>query len=197
MVPLSNRLATLWDPTRPAQRQLVVLGAGLGILAWAYWPNLQDLCAIWLTQPNYSHGILVVPFALVIFWQRLADAEVPWTGSKAPWWSWAILVAVLVARASSYEQNSQWSETATLIPAVACLVFTLGGWPLLERAWPAVIFLVFMLPLAAGNRCDGLPATSGDRHAGKCLHDAADGTASDGRRECHPPPRRPARCQDA
>ena len=148
LVPLSNRLCNLVgsDSGRLSVNSSV-LGAGLGILAWAYWPNLQDLCTIWLTQPNYSHGILVVPFALVIFWQRLADAKVPWTGSKAPWWSWAILVAVLAARASSYERNSQWSETATLIPAVACLLFTLGGWPLLERAWPAVIFLVFMLPL--------------------------------------------------
>ena len=38
-------------------------------------------------------------------------------------------------------------RSATLIPSAACLLLTLGGWPLLERGWPAVSFLVFMLPL--------------------------------------------------
>ena len=50
-------------------------------------------------------------------------------------------------RAIAYERNSQWVETATLLPAIACLAWTFGGWPLFSRAWPAIVFLVFMLPL--------------------------------------------------
>ena len=142
-----NQPSTLWDRLRTVQPRLTALAAGLGILTWAYWPNVQNLYAIWEKEPNYSHGMLVVPIALVIGWQRLVEARVPWTVSKGPWWSWTILVAILAARAFAYERNSQWLETATLIPAVACLLLTLGGWPLLERGWPAVIFLVFMLPL--------------------------------------------------
>ena len=38
-------------------------------------------------------------------------------------------------------------ETATLVPAIACLTWTLGSWPLLRRTWPAIIFLVFLFPL--------------------------------------------------
>jgi exosortase len=52
----------------------------------------------------------------------------------------------------------QWLETATIVPAVAAVMFTLGGWPLLERGWPAVIFLLFMLPLPrAANTLISLP----------------------------------------
>jgi exosortase len=38
-------------------------------------------------------------------------------------------------------------ETATILPAIACATWTFGGWPLLHRTWPAILFLVFMFPL--------------------------------------------------
>lgn len=123
------------------------------ILAWAYWPNLQALYTIWNLEPNYSHGKLVIPIALVIFFQRLADTKAGRALERGPWWSWVALGAVLAARAFAYERGFQWLETATVVPAVAGVMFTLGGWPLLQRGWPAVIFLVFMLnlPTAINN----------------------------------------------
>ncbi len=119
----------------------------MGILGWAYWPNLQALFTVWSNDANYSHGFLVIPFALAIFWQRLADARTDWQASRGPWWSWMLLLAILAARIFAHERNSQWLETATLVPAVACLILAMGGWPLFQRAWPSVVFLVFMLPL--------------------------------------------------
>ena len=58
-----------------------------------------------------------------------------------------MLAAIVAARAFAYERGIQWLETATVVPAVASLMFTLGGWPLLQRGWPAVVFLLFMLNL--------------------------------------------------
>jgi exosortase len=83
-----------------------------------------------------------------------------------PWWGWVLLAAVLVVRVIAYEGSFRWVETATLVPAIACLTWTFGGWPLLRRAWPAIVFLVFMLPLPeAVNTRIALPlqriATSG------------------------------------
>ncbi len=57
------------------------------------------------------------------------------------------LAAIMVVRTFAYVLNSHWLETATLVPAVACLMLAIGGWPLLQRGWPAAAFLVFMLPL--------------------------------------------------
>jgi exosortase len=34
-----------------------------------------------------------------------------------------------------------------MVPAIACIIWTFGGWPLLQRVWPAIMFLVFLLPL--------------------------------------------------
>jgi exosortase len=135
------------DPGSRAWRW--ALGAVVLVLSLAYAPNFLDLTTIWQADPNYSHGYLVIPIALYILWRRLSKE--PWEPSRdaiaAPWWSWVILAAILVVRAVAYEGSFQWVETATILPAIACLTWTFGGWPLLLRSWPAIIFLVFMLPL--------------------------------------------------
>jgi exosortase len=115
------------------------------VLGWAYAPNLRSLVATWNREPNYSHGFLVVPVALVIFWRRWVEKEPP--AIVPSWWGWAGLVGMLVVRAVCYERGADWTETATLLPVIACLTLAAGGWPLLRRVWPAIAFLVFMLPL--------------------------------------------------
>lgn len=115
------------------------------VLGLAYAPNLAELSDRWSNDPNYSHGFLVVPVALLILWQRLRG---PGPVALRPWvWGWLALAAVLAARAVCYEWGIEWRETATLPLALVCLTLTLGGWPLLGRIWPAVVFLAFMLPL--------------------------------------------------
>lgn len=121
-------------------------------LGWAYAPNLRSLVRTWDHDPNYSHGYLVVPVALVILWRRWVEAERP---RLTPWiWGWPALAATLIARAYFYDQGDEWRETATILVAIACLTLTFGGWPLTRRVWPAIAFLVFMLPLP--TRLNGL-----------------------------------------
>ncbi|MGA2703066.1 MAG: exosortase/archaeosortase family protein [Isosphaeraceae bacterium] len=156
--PVSGRASSIWKRLRTLPPRLLALAIGMGILGWVYWPNLQDLYTVWSEEPNYSHGFLVIPIALGIFWLRLTDTRTDWQASRVPWWSWIPLVAVLAARMFAYEHNMQWRETATLVPAVACLMLAMGGWSLLQRGWPAVVFLVFMLPLPpSANNLIALP----------------------------------------
>jgi exosortase len=118
------------------------------VLGWSYAPNLRNLVAIWNQDPNYSHGFLVIPVALVIAWRRWAEAESP--PITPSWWGWLALVGVLAVRAVCYERGAEWTETATLLPVIACLALAACGWPLLGRIWPAIGFLVFLLPLPQG-----------------------------------------------
>ncbi len=134
---------------RFAQIRLWALGATVLVLGLAYAPNFYYLSSIWEVDPNYSHGWLVIPIALVVLWQRLTAPEsepLPRTISR-PWLGWCLLIAVLAFRAYAYEGNFQWVETATILPAIVSLVWIFGGWPLLKRVWLAIAFLVFMLPL--------------------------------------------------
>ena len=136
------------------------LGAAAVVLALAYLPNLLELGRTWSNDDNYQHGFLVIPIALFILWRRLA--EIPWEPDSAlgtaPWWGWGLLATALVARAVAYERSLYWVESATVLPAIIGLAWAFGGWPLLRRAWPAILFLVFMLPLpAAVNGLIALP----------------------------------------
>ena len=124
-------------------------GAVVLMLFLTYAPNFRELFRIWYDDPNYQHGFLIIPIALFMLWRRLS--EKPWErsqdASRASWISWAVLAAILAIRGAAYEQNLQWVETATILPTIACLTWTFGGWSLVSRAWPAILFLVFMLPL--------------------------------------------------
>jgi exosortase len=115
------------------------------MLVWAYAPNLWSLVVTWDRDPNYSHGFLVVPVAMVILWRRWVESEP--CAMRPSWTNWVVLGAVLILRAICYEQGVQWSETATVLLVIASLTLTAGGWPLLRRVWPAIAFLVFLLPL--------------------------------------------------
>ncbi len=141
----NSGLSTVWH-----QRQsLATICAATLLFGLAYAPNFGDLYSVWDADPNYSHGKLVIPIALFILWRRLSDtaAKPSSITTPAPWWGWVFLVAILAVRAVAYEYYLRWVETATLVPAIACLTWTFGSWPLLRRAWPAIIFLVFLLPL--------------------------------------------------
>jgi exosortase len=124
-------------------------GAVALMLALAYSPNLRELFRIWADDPNYSHGFLVIPIALFMLWRRLS--EMPWERPRddaaASWLSWVALAMVLAVRFAAYEAAFQWVETATLVLVIACLTWTFGGASLVWRVWPALFFLVFMLPL--------------------------------------------------
>ena len=139
---------TLWDQRRSTDKFLAIGAVALAFVL-AYWQNLHLLIQIWSEEEDYSHGFLVVPIALLILWERLKGWEPKSSGVVAPtaWWGWVFLVVFLALRAIAFELNSSWLEAVTILPAIVGLTWSFGGWPLLRRIWPAIAFLVFMLPL--------------------------------------------------
>jgi exosortase len=135
-----------WWARLSGERTLAVAVVSL-VVVWAYGPVLRSLLDSWEHDPNYSHGYLVVPVALAIWWQR---RHMPNVFATPPWqWGWLLLAIVLGARAFFYERGNLWAESITLLPALGCLVLTFGGWGLFQKAWPALAFLIFMIPLPA------------------------------------------------
>lgn len=120
---------------------------GVALLVFAYLPNILSLAKVWENEPNYSHGFLVIPIAVVILWRRITDHPFVWSPSKTTWQTWTLLALLLAVRAFSYETGRAWTENITLIPVAACVTYAVGGRQLLSRAWPALAFLVFMFPL--------------------------------------------------
>jgi exosortase len=131
----------------PALRASDVLAgaAALAALGWSYAPSFAALVDQWNRDPNYSYGFFVVPIALVILWTRRGMLD---RAKVAPrWYGFLLLLALVALRYLLYEWNEQYVETATIPLVVASLALALGGWHLVRVAWPAIAFLVFMLPL--------------------------------------------------
>ncbi|QDU89354.1 lipoprotein NlpI [Pirellulimonas nuda] len=117
----------------------------LAIAVWAYWPTLVRVTEAWASDPDYSHGYLVVPIALFFLWLRR---------DRRPRLEWGlfptglVLLAIaglmrLVASRFYLFEIDTWS-----VPLwVAGVVWTLWGWPALRWALPSIAFLWFATPL--------------------------------------------------
>lgn len=112
-------------------------------LAWTYWPTLTVLAERWSSDPQYSHGYLVPLFALALLWMR-APREATFRPS---WFGLPILAAGLLVRVLSIYRYNDWLDGLSMVVCVAGLLGLLGGWAVLRWAWPAVAFLLFMVPL--------------------------------------------------
>jgi exosortase len=133
-------------PASPPARLLGVAAAALGALVlWAYWPTLAVMAGRWVNDPEYSHGYLVPAFAAVLLWLRrdkLAGAAL-----RPDWRGLPLLLAGAALRLLGTVLYVDWLDAVSLLPTAAGLFVLFGGQPALRWCWPAVAFLVFMIPL--------------------------------------------------
>lgn len=127
---------------------LYALAACLLLGLWAYWSTLAFLVEHWDSNPDYSHGYLIIPIASVLLWLR-RDAMPPVERWRISWAGLSLLALAAVMRITSarlyYPEVDGWS----IVCWVAGVVWFLGGWELIRWAWPSVAFLLFMIPLPA------------------------------------------------
>ncbi len=115
-----------------------------GLTLWAFWPVLQEMAAKWVHDPQYTHGYLVPAFSAYLLWSRRNRLQ----GAKlAPsWWGVVPLVAAAGLRYLA-TLNYDYLDGMALVLTVGGLFLLAGGPRALDWAWPAVAFLLFMVPL--------------------------------------------------
>jgi exosortase len=128
----------------PRWRILRLLGL-ISICAWAYWPTLGAMAGKWLHDPQYAHGYLVPFFSLFLLWRRraLLSAAAP----QYNWWGVLLVLAGAGLHVLGAYIYFDWVDAFSLLPCLAGFCVLLGGWPALRWAWPAIAFLLFMIPL--------------------------------------------------
>jgi exosortase len=99
----------------------------------------------WAHEPQYSHGFLVPVFALFLLWHR-RDRYVPESFRGASWGLALVLLGFCMRLVGTYI-FFPWLEEASLLPCMFGGCLLLGGWSALRWAWPALTFLLFMIPL--------------------------------------------------
>lgn len=120
----------------------VMLGSGL---IWFYWATLLEMVKRWSTDPRYAHGYLVPIFALVLLWLRRDRLAA--IAPRSNWGGLVLVVLAIAMRMTGAYIYFGWLETISILPAVAGLCVLVWGWPSLRWSWPAIVFLIFMVPL--------------------------------------------------
>jgi len=126
-------------------KRLVVPAIALAAVVWACWPTLVTFVQTWQTNAQYSHGFLVVPFAVFLLWHRRA-LFTPDRRNGA----WIGVLLLLVGCALKLVGGFfafAWPDRISVVVLVAGVFGTLGGWPALRWAWPAIAYLLFMVPM--------------------------------------------------
>jgi exosortase len=120
--------------------------AGLALLlVWAYFPMLRVFFDKWVNDPQYSHGFLVPFFSAYLVWKAWQAG--PLVPRPLPWVGGAILAVTFVMRAAAGSLLFHQLDAASLLLALLAVALAAGGVPLLKRVGPAVLFLIFMVPL--------------------------------------------------
>jgi len=114
------------------------------LTVWLFGQTLGQLVTTWKTEPDYSHGFLVVPFALLTLWLRRGSLP----SSNRPGWGGLILIAAGFGLRFTSERLfltplAGWAVIVWL--AGAC--WLLAGRRMFIWAIPAITFLAFMIPL--------------------------------------------------
>src|SRR6516164_5265374 len=152
----SNRILQVHVPKLARRSAALWLMAAVLVAAtlWSYRAILGQLVQRWSVDPEYSHGYLVPLFSLGILWLRR-----PLISGAALQPSWGALGlfalggALYVAGTYFY---FTWLEQISLLAILAAVCVAVGGWRALSWAWPAIVFLLFMIPLP--GRAEGVLA---------------------------------------
>jgi exosortase len=124
----------------------LLIGGLLGLVfLWSYAPTMRDLVSVWTSVADYSHGFLVVPAAILILWltrdgRPTIDRRFHPEG----------LILIVVAAALRWISARYFIDAVdgwSLVVWIAGATWFLCGWPVLRWALPAIVFLLFMVPL--------------------------------------------------
>lgn len=112
-------------------------------LVWTYWPRLEHLVRRWASDPQYTHAYVVPLFAAIVLWFRRDRFP---QHLRPSWWGVPFLLLGAAARLVGTVYSFEWLDAGSLLPSVLGIILLTGGPAALRWAWPACVFLLFILP---------------------------------------------------
>lgn len=133
------------EPIVSARGIGLCLAAFLAVLVWMHWPSLAIMVDDWSSDPKYTHGYLVPVFSLSLLWIRRdrLTSLVP----RPSIWGLALIALASAAFLLGGMVVVPWFQGLALVLALIGWSAMVGGWPVLRWTGPAILFLIFMLPL--------------------------------------------------
>jgi exosortase len=140
-----QQVATVVDTTTSTKWLAVGTATVAATLVWAYWPTLVEVVHKWETQPDYSHGFLVLPIALFFLWSR--RAALPWADLGPSHWGLLLLLAAVSLRIVAGRYYMLPLDAWTLPLMLGGALWMLFGTRFMMWSWSAIVFLWFMFPI--------------------------------------------------
>jgi exosortase len=128
----------------PSPQVLVALGVLAACFIAFYWQSFGLFGRTW-SQADYQHGPLVPVFSLFLLWYR-RDMMIPFKGGWSLWGLAFLLFWAVMKWVAVYFNFGSLSEYSMLLFFAGLALFA-GGWQTLHWAWPAIVFLMFMVPM--------------------------------------------------
>ncbi|XZE54260.1 exosortase/archaeosortase family protein [Planctomycetaceae bacterium SH139] len=134
-------------PSESQWLRKILPGAALLAVAilYAYWPTLQWAEEAWRNEPDYSHGYLVIPLAGLLLWNR--RDSMPGFRCQASLLGLGLILLAIATRGLSRLMFADFLDGWSLLLLVGGVIWFLFGRRIFWWSLPAVLFLVFMIPL--------------------------------------------------
>ena len=136
---------TINGAVRTTARNRIELIAMGTLVALSYWFVFASLVHQWVDDPNYTHGLFVIPMAGVLAWRRRDR----WKSTPATPSLWGL--AAIAAGGSLYIVGVAAAELFTMrvsmVVSVSGLVLLTQGWPRTRLMVFPLAFLLFMVPV--------------------------------------------------
>jgi exosortase len=133
---------------------LIVMAA---VIIVGYAGALSHLVGRWSIEANYSHGFLVPFISGWLLWNRRDRIALIGPAFHGRWLGVGLLVLSMIVRLLAVYFGFMLAEPVALILCIAGVTGLIGGFAGLRWAWPAIVFLLFMVPLpgAVAGRLSG------------------------------------------
>ncbi len=112
---------------------------------FSFWQTLQWLESQWRTEPDYSHGYLVIPLAATLLWLR--RDTFPGVTSKADLGGCSLILLGLLMRVIGRFGYMDFLDGWAIAPLVGGITWLTLGLPAARWAAPAILFLVMLVPM--------------------------------------------------
>src|SRR5262249_26083261 len=96
-------------------------------------------------DPQYSHGYLVPVFAVALLFFR--RHRIGGRISQPSWWAVPLILLGIGMQLLDAYFYLRWLGQVSLLPILAGICLAVGGRTALRWAWPAIAYLLFMIPL--------------------------------------------------
>lgn len=117
------------------------------LLVACYAPLLGGLVRQWISDPDMSHGVFVLPVAGFIVWRRRRElAELP---AAMNWWGFAIAVLGAVQMLLGTLAAQVFLARTALLVSVTGAVLFLGGMRALKILAFPLLLMLFLFPIPA------------------------------------------------